>query len=86
MIDIMKKQFTQTPTERSEKCFDEHYENLTPEQIGVTYSLRQVGWFLEFVRINEQHEHIAFFINGERYATVDSLGEIDYNPVVPIRN
>jgi hypothetical protein len=82
----MKNQFEQSQTERSEKCFDQHYENLTPEQICVTYSLRQVGWFLNFVRINEDKEHIAFFINDGKHATVNGLGEIDYKPELPIRS
>lgn len=78
-------------SERKSRTHDEHYANLTPDQVISVYSLNKIGYVLYFVRgsFNENLEYgddvIAVLNRGIDYASVLYNGEIVFNPNIAIR-
>ncbi|GAA4869394.1 hypothetical protein [Luteimonas vadosa] len=54
---------------------------LTPEQVGMLYTLERFGWGLKFVRKSETHKVVVLFDpDSRRYAVLRSDGELDEKP------
>lgn len=72
--------------ERQDRSFNEHYDNLTADQVERVYSMSKVGYSLYFVRDLGNGKRLAILQQGIQLASVDYLGEMDFNPDVQLRD
>ncbi|MCW8863675.1 MAG: hypothetical protein OQK09_12270 [Colwellia sp.] len=69
-----------------ERTFDEHYNNLQPEQLTTIYSLQKFGYALWFVRCIQEANSLAVLrCNAMNIVCVDKHGKIDKNPNINLR-
>lgn len=72
--------------ERKERDFNEHYRKLSPDQLETVYSLTKIGYVLHFVRVEQlSKQRLAVLKQGEKFASVNHVGDIDYEPKINIR-
>lgn len=70
---------------RKPRSTDEHYDTLSPNQLGGVYSLTKVGYILEFVRSAEDGTKLAVMSCDKKIAVVTNIGDIDFSPIIKMR-
>lgn len=71
---------------RAERSFDEHYNNLTQDQILTIYTHQGFGFVLWFVRKIDNDKRIAVLKQGEKLVSVNSNGVAKDEIDIELRN
>lgn len=59
---------------RKERSFDEHYDNLTSDQLLTIYTHQTFGYLLWFVRTVQDNNKVAILRQGKKLISVNSDG------------
>ncbi|MFT5235322.1 MAG: hypothetical protein ACI8SK_001385 [Shewanella sp.] len=63
---------------------DQHWDRLSTAQRFAFYTLAKIGYQLLFVR-QSSHEKTAVARQNDTLVTIDSEGDIDFNPTLVLR-
>ncbi len=70
--------------QRKPRSFDEHYRNLSDDQIGPVYSMCALGYTLWFVRELEDGTKLAV-LDGDGIVAITDSGELRWRPQIELR-
>jgi len=71
---------------RKERDFDEHYKELSGDQLLNVYACQGVGFLLWFVRTTNDNKKLAILRQGDKLISVNTNGDIQEEIGITLRN